>query len=99
MVPCQPFLKGKLTIIRPLAFIDGATINRFAESQTFPEFKNPCPTAKTSKRREIREMLDRLYETNGKIKGNIFRSMSHVKPDYLLSAPPQPDQRSSSAGA
>jgi tRNA 2-thiocytidine biosynthesis protein TtcA len=98
MLPCQPFFKGKLTIIRPLAFIDGSTIDRFAEDHAFPEFENPCPTAKTSKRLEIREMLNRLYETNGKIKGNIFRSMSHVKPDYLLGVLPQPEQGSYSAG-
>ncbi len=33
---------------------------------------------------EIKRMLRRLYQKNGKIKGNIFRSMSHVKLDYLL---------------
>jgi tRNA 2-thiocytidine biosynthesis protein TtcA len=99
MVPSQPFFGGKLTVIRPLAFLDGSTINRFAEDRAFPEFENPCPTAKTSKRREVREMLNRLYATNRKIKGNIFRSMSHVKPDYLLGAPPKSDQKSYSAGA
>jgi tRNA 2-thiocytidine biosynthesis protein TtcA len=99
MVPRQPFFGGKLTVIRPLAFLDGSTINRFAEDRAFPGFENPCPTAKTSKRREVREMLDRLYATNRKIKGNIFRSMSHVKPDYLLHAPPKPDQRAYSADA
>jgi hypothetical protein len=29
-------------------------------------------------------MLNGLYETNEKIKGNIFRSMSRIKPEYLL---------------
>ena len=84
MVPCQSFFKGKLTVIRPLAFLDKSTINRFAENHGFPEFKNPCPTARISKRREIKKMLDGLYQTNKKIKGNIFRAMSHIKPDYLL---------------
>jgi tRNA 2-thiocytidine biosynthesis protein TtcA len=84
MVPCQPFFKGKLTVIRPLAFLDEATINRFAENQGFPEFDNPCPTARISKRHEIKKMLNSLYRTNKKIKGNIFRAMSHIKPDYLL---------------
>jgi tRNA 2-thiocytidine biosynthesis protein TtcA len=99
MVPSQPFFGAKLTVIRPLAFLDGATINRFAEDRAFPEFESPCPTAKTSKRREVREMLNRLYATNRKIKGNIFRSMSHVKPEYLLTAPPKPDQSGYSADA
>lgn len=84
MVPCQPFFKGKLTVIRPLAFLDESTINRFAEDHGFPEFENPCPTASVSKRHEMKEMLESLYQTNKKIKGNIFRAMSHVKLDYLL---------------
>jgi tRNA 2-thiocytidine biosynthesis protein TtcA len=90
MVPFQPFFNGKLTVIRPLAFLDGSTINRFAVDHAFPEFQNPCPTAKTSKRREIKETLSRLYQANRNIKGNIFRAMSRVKPDYLLSTPSQP---------
>jgi tRNA 2-thiocytidine biosynthesis protein TtcA len=28
--------------------------------------------------------LDGLFRTNRKIKGNIFRAMSHVKMEYLL---------------
>jgi len=84
MVPCQPFFKGKLVVIRPLAHVDERGIGRFAQDHGFPDFTNPCPTAKTSKRREIKKMLNSLYETNHKIKGNIFRSMSRIKPDYLL---------------
>jgi len=87
MVPWQPLFKGKLTVIRPLAFLDEATIKRFADDHGFPNFENPCPTSKTSKRSEIKKMLDSLYRRNKKIKGNIFRAMSHVKLDYLLSAP------------
>lgn len=84
MVPCQPFFEGKLIVIRPLAHVDGPAIRRFAEAHEFPDFSNPCPTARTSKRVEIRNMLNRLYQTNNKIRGNIFRSLSHIKPDYLL---------------
>ena len=90
MVPYQPFFKGKLTVIRPLAFLDELRINQFAEDHGFPEFENPCPTARISKRREIKKMLNSLYQTNKKIKGNIFRAMSHVKLDYLLGTVQQP---------
>ena len=84
MVPSQSFFQGKFTIIRPLAFVDENTTKRFAANRNFPNFVNPCPTAKTSKRQEIKKFLKRLYESNRKIKGNIFRAMSHVKMDYLL---------------
>ncbi len=84
MVPYQPFFNGKLTVIRPLAFLDESTINLFAENRSFPQVENRCPTSKISKRHEIKKMLNSLYQTNKKIRGNIFRAMSRVKPDYLL---------------
>jgi tRNA 2-thiocytidine biosynthesis protein TtcA len=84
MVPNQPFFRGKLTVIRPLAYVDKEGINRFAKDHRFPAISNPCPTSDQSKRSQIQEMLERLYQSNSKIKGNLFRSMSRVKRDYLL---------------
>ncbi|MEN8243722.1 MAG: ATP-binding protein [Thermodesulfobacteriota bacterium] len=84
MKPSQSFFKGKFMIIRPLACADEDSIRRFARSMDFPEYENPCPSASVSKRREVKEMLKKLYRSNKKIKGNIFRSMSHVREGYLL---------------
>jgi tRNA 2-thiocytidine biosynthesis protein TtcA len=84
MLPCQPFFQNRFTLIRPLAFADEDVIRRFAKEQRFPEFVNPCPTASVSKRQEVKTMLKQLYQTNRKIKGNIFNAMSHVKTEYLL---------------
>jgi tRNA 2-thiocytidine biosynthesis protein TtcA len=84
MLPLQTFFQQRFTLIRPLAFADEGLIRRFAEDQRFPVFENPCPTAKTSKRQEIKSLLKQLYRSNKKIKGNIFRAMSHVRPEYLL---------------
>ncbi|MCJ7774587.1 MAG: tRNA 2-thiocytidine(32) synthetase TtcA [Desulfobacterales bacterium] len=84
MVPSQSIFDQTFTVIRPLAFADEDLIQRFAKDQCFPEFINPCPSANQSKRREIKTLLKSLYTTNRKIKGNIFRSMSHVRSDYLL---------------
>lgn len=84
MLPAQPFFKGKFTVIRPLAFVEEDAIRRFADQQKFPAFENPCPTSGVSKRQEIKSLLKQLYRSNKKIKGNIFRAMSHVKTEYLL---------------
>ncbi|MFH0726601.1 MAG: ATP-binding protein [Pseudomonadota bacterium] len=84
MVPVQPFFDGEVTVIRPLAFADENDIRRFAKEEGFPDFINKCPSAGVSKRQEIKTLLNQLYRQNRKIKGNIFRAMSHVKPDYLL---------------
>ncbi len=84
MLPAQSFFKGLFTVIRPLAFCDEDAIKRFARREGFPAFQNPCPSAEVSKRSEIKSLLNGLYRGNRKIRGNIFRAMRHVKPDYLL---------------
>ncbi|PIP40964.1 MAG: tRNA 2-thiocytidine(32) synthetase TtcA [Desulfobacterales bacterium CG23_combo_of_CG06-09_8_20_14_all_51_8] len=84
MRPMQPFFKGKISVIRPLAYVEENRIRRIAKDREFPEFVNPCPTAAVSRRKEIKEILNRLYESNKKIRGNIFRALQNVNPDYLL---------------
>ncbi|MFO8082787.1 MAG: ATP-binding protein [Desulfobacterales bacterium] len=84
MKPAQSFFEGEFILIRPLCFADETSIRKFSSQQGFPEFVNPCPTAKISKRKEIKELLENLYYSNKKIKGNIFRSMQRVRHDYLL---------------
>lgn len=84
MVPSQPLFEGRFTVIRPLAYVDEGLIRRFAAEQAFPDFVNTCPSAAVSKRRVVKDLLQRLYTSNDKIKGNIFRSLSHVRPEYLF---------------
>ena len=84
MKPVQEFFGGEITVIRPLAFADEKTIKRFSRAMNMPEIHNGCPTSRTSKRGEIKSLLEGLYKQNPKIRGNLFRSMSRVRPDYLL---------------
>lgn len=84
MAPNQSFFEGRFTIIRPLAYTDERVIYRFSVESGFPVLINPCPSAKTSRRRLMKEFLSSLYATNRKIKGNIFRSLSRVRTGYLL---------------
>jgi tRNA 2-thiocytidine biosynthesis protein TtcA len=84
MLPYQPFFGGLLTVIRPLAYADEDALARLAEQMQWPVKENPCPSAGRSKRAEIKGMLQQLYCRNDKIKGNIFRSIRHVRPEYML---------------
>jgi tRNA 2-thiocytidine biosynthesis protein TtcA len=88
MNPRQPMFGGKITIIRPLAMVEEDDIKKFVKDQGFPNFENPCPTAKTSRRHTIKTLLEELYSSNEKVKGNIFRAMGNVRMDYLLSGAP-----------
>jgi tRNA 2-thiocytidine biosynthesis protein TtcA len=83
MLPKQLFF-GRFFLIRPLCLVEEDVILRFARKRNFPDFHNPCPSAGSSKRLEIKNMLKHFYRSNRKIKGNIFRAMSHVKTEYLL---------------
>lgn len=83
MLPSQTLFKGAITLIRPLAYADEERIRQFAKQSAFPEFMNSCPSANHSKRQEIKTLLNDLYRSNRKIKGNLFRAMRHVNLDYL----------------
>lgn len=84
MVPLQPFFQGRFTVIRPLAYTDEDSLRRFAVHMAWPVIENPCPSAGRSKRGEVKTLLHNLYRSNRKVKGNIFRAMRHIRPEYLL---------------
>ena len=83
MLPVQEFFGGKLIAIRPLYLTDEGTIRKYAEFMKWPKIDLGCPTAGSSKREDVKKMLNNLYRTNKKIKGNIFHAMQNVKPEYL----------------
>jgi tRNA 2-thiocytidine biosynthesis protein TtcA len=83
MLALQPFFEGRLTVIRPLAYADEDKLARFAAKMQWPLMPNACPSAGRSKRADVKAMLQGFYAGNRKIKGNIFRAMRHVRPEYL----------------
>ena len=84
MMPNQELFKGKFHIIRPLVYLWERKIKQYAiELNDFPAFENPCPSANNSKRIFIKKLLAELQREDHKIKENIFKSLRHVKGDYL----------------
>ncbi len=83
IVPRQPFFGGEMVVIRPLALLPARKIEQLSRKLQLPVTTNACPSAENSKRREIRRMLDGLYSSNSKVRGNIFHAMSNVNPEYL----------------
>ena len=83
MLPVQKFFDGKLTVIRPFYLLDEGIILKYSNAMGWPEIDLGCPTAGSSKRNDVKEMLHHFYRSNRKIKGNIFHAMQNVKPEYL----------------
>jgi tRNA 2-thiocytidine biosynthesis protein TtcA len=83
MLPVQEFFKGTLTVIRPFYMVDEGIIRRYVGSMDWPDIDLGCPTAGSSKRQDIKKMLNQFYRSNKKIKGNIFHALHNVNPEYL----------------
>jgi tRNA 2-thiocytidine biosynthesis protein TtcA len=87
MMPNQQIFSGKLHIIRPLAYLREEVVKKYSKERNFPVLKNDCPTSTNSRRLYVKNLLNDLEKENKDIRDNIFKAMSHVKPDYLLSKP------------
>ena len=84
MCPKQELFKGKITIIRPLAYVEEDMIRKFAKGLDFPHHKCACPNSITSKRTKVEQIIKELEKITPDIKKNIFRSVKRVKKDYLF---------------
>ncbi len=83
MMPKQFFFGGEITVVRPLALVPAAKVERLRRRLELPIIFNCCPSMKNNKREQIRSLLSDLYRGNSKVRGNIFHAMSHVNLDYL----------------
>ncbi len=84
MSPKQELFKGKIILIRPLAYVDEDMIVKFAKAAGFPHEKCSCPNSLTSKRTKITGIIKDLKKVCPDVKTNIFRSVKRIKKDYLL---------------
>jgi len=84
MIPFQTYFKGEFNLIRPLAYVEESLLKRFAREEQLPLLENPCPSAKGTKRKYIKDLIKKLDEDHRGVKENIFKAMKHVKTDYLL---------------
>jgi len=84
MSPKQELFNGKITLIRPLSYVEEDMIKRFAKEAGFPHEKCSCPNSITSKRTKVEDIIRDLKKICPDVKTNIFRSVKRIKKDYLL---------------
>jgi len=84
MVPNQEVFDGKFRIIRPLAYIDEFLLKTFARESQLPVMADFCPTSRISKRAVVKKMLAQLEREHRGIRDNVFKALSNVKSEYLL---------------
>ncbi len=76
---------GRHTVIRPLIYCSEAELTAFAQEQDFPIIPcDLCGSQENLQRQQIKSLLDRLTAENPKVRGNLFASLSNVRPSHLL---------------
>ncbi len=77
MDPKVSFFGGKITVIRPLVYIEERDIVPFARASGFPIQGEPCPEAAASRRALIKRVLGELESDCHDIKRHIYRAVEH----------------------
>ncbi len=84
MAPKQELFKGKITIIRPLAYVEEYMTKRFAREEGLAQETCVCPNSIISNRTKMAKIIADLKRTCPEVKTNIFKSVKRIKQDYLL---------------
>ncbi|MFP4473081.1 MAG: ATP-binding protein [Candidatus Omnitrophota bacterium] len=84
MCPRQDLFSGRLSLIRPLAYIQEREIMTLSEQGWFPILPDhACPNDQQSQRVVLKEIIQRLEKENPVVKKNIIGSLRRIKKDYL----------------
>ena len=84
MNPRQELFEGKITVIRPLCYVEEKIIKQFARENGFPQQVCSCPFGGDSKRRYVKDLIAETERRTPRIniKTNIFNSIARIKKDY-----------------
>ncbi len=85
MNPSQKLFEGKLTLIRPLCYVDEKLIKSYARQAGIPFQSCQCPFGKNSKRKAVKDILSKIEQaTPGtNVKTNVFNSVTRIRKDYI----------------
>jgi tRNA 2-thiocytidine biosynthesis protein TtcA len=85
MRPHQELFSGRLTIIRPLAYLDEKDIISYCSHYELPIDSPVCNFQEANGRREaMKELLISLEKDNPKVKNSLFHALGNVRTEYLL---------------
>ena len=81
-LPTSSYLTRKdITVIRPLLFVPEKNIISAVRRLDIPISKNPCIVDKTTKREEVRHLLEGIYSEVPNARKKIFTALKNVDPD------------------
>ena len=87
MCPKQELFKGKIVILRPLAYVEETLLTRCARQLKLPVDSCSCPHGDLSNRALAGRIIRQVERVCPNVRTNIFRSTSRIKREYLGGAP------------
>jgi tRNA 2-thiocytidine biosynthesis protein TtcA len=84
MVPKQELFEGRLSVIRPLAYVEKLEVEKIAENVGLTPVSNLCPLAGDTRREQVQKMLQNIYDQIPGAKASLFASMKNVREGYML---------------
>jgi tRNA 2-thiocytidine biosynthesis protein TtcA len=74
MAPSVDFFDGRITVIRPLIYLEERQLDQLARTLAFPRNEMTCPIDRTSKRTWIKEWLRHAGPDYRQIRTNLWRA-------------------------
>ena len=87
MLPKVDSTSGKLKLIRPLIYVKESDIINYTKKNEIEPMTCGCPVEKekdSSKRKEIKDLLETIAEKDPNIKQRIFNSVRNINLDYVF---------------
>jgi len=84
MVPRQDIFAGRLSLIRPLAFLTKKDITCIARKLDLKPIRSRCPLSENTRRMDVRNILEEVYKAIPDAKPHIFAALANVRHEYLL---------------
>ena len=87
ILPRQELFQGRITIIRPLYYLEKPMVRDYLRHYRMRAARNRCPYERKSTRLILRRFLNRLYRQDRRVRTNIFWGIHNLKPQYLPTGP------------
>jgi len=86
MLPRQDLFSGRLSLVRPLAYLSKEEVGRLAAHFGLMPVRSLCPLSEQTSRRQVQKAVNALEEHLPEARATIFAALANLRPDYLLDA-------------
>lgn len=84
MYPRESFFGNEFEVVRPLLFVEKRIIKRAAADWGLPVVRNPCPSAKNTKRSETWQVLENLISQDKRIRKSLYSALFRWQGEHLI---------------